>query len=152
MKCRSAWNAEDCPAPQAGGLRASSLRLDHPLAKKKGNYLLLFKGKVALCTRDGFPSSCQLLALSDDFRGSTKQLRWILTHLFQRSKLVPAKPEYWISFSSLAGITWISSSVFGGGKVFLPCPSSVLCGIWFCFGFFVLTNECSYSGIAQVCS
>lgn len=91
----------DCPAPQAGGLRASSLRSDHPLARKKGKYLLLYKSTGVLCTRDGFPSSCQLLALSDEFRGSTKLLRWILTHLSKRNKLIPAKPEYWISWNIL---------------------------------------------------
>jgi len=43
---------------EAGGFCASSLRSEHLLAEKKEKYLLFYIEKVALCTGDGFQSSC----------------------------------------------------------------------------------------------
>lgn len=113
-----------------------------PSSQEEREVSAALQGEGSNLHKRWFLSSYQLLVVFDKFRGSTKQLRWVLMPLAKRNKLVPAKPEYWISFSSLARISWVSSSMFDGdGKVLLPCPSSILRGIGVWFGLvFVLVN------------
>lgn len=66
-----------------------------PSSREEREVSAALQGEGSNLHKRWFLSSYQLLVVFGKFRGSTKQLRWVVMPLSKRNKLVSAKPEYW---------------------------------------------------------